>query len=231
MVKPALWNDVSAHAAKSATFTDVSPARRSAPPWLRRSGPPKRSTTPPPMQSVLPPDFVATVQREIESAIPEPISPLEALVHASLHPAPLEPDPDMLRAFSDALVALANARDEIIANTSRQVAELAATIARRVIGRELSLRPNVVHDLVKEALDGLGRHERVVVRVGTGFASALPALEERLSGKQFEVYVEPELDEFGCFVQTEYGEVDESIETRLSTLLAALTPDSSPPGS
>jgi hypothetical protein len=230
MVKPALWNDVSASAAKNASFEDVTPERRSSPLWLRRSRPPKRSTAPPPAhQSLLPPDFLATMQREIESMIPEPMSPLEALVSGSIHPSPLEPDPDMLRAFSDALVALASARDEIVAHTSRQLAELAATIARRVIARELSLRPNVVHDLVREALEGLGRHDRVVVRVGTGFAAALPALEERLSGKQFEVYVEPDLDEFGCFVQTEYGEVDESIENRLSTLLTALTPDSSPP--
>lgn len=145
--------------------------------------------------------------------------------------APAAPDPLLVSAFERALLLLAHERERLLVETAGQVAELAALIARRVIGRELSLDPMLVRGLVREGIEALGQHDRVVVRVGNAFATTQEALQEelRLGTGRFEVRLDGSLNDYGCVVETELGQVDESIESRLETLLHALKPDSNPP--
>jgi flagellar biosynthesis/type III secretory pathway protein FliH len=139
-------------------------------------------------------------------------------------------DPELLHAFEEAIELLGHERQRVFEQTASQLAELAAVIARRVIAREISLHPQLVFDLVREGLDALGRHDRVVVRLGSGFESQREALVQRLAdrGSRADVRVEAQLPEHACLVETELGQVDESVESRLATLLHALRPDSQP---
>jgi hypothetical protein len=139
-------------------------------------------------------------------------------------------DPELTQAFEEAVQLLAAERQRVFEQTASQLAELAAVIARRVIAREISLHPQLVFDLVREGLTALGKHDRVMVRLGSGFESQREALAQRLAerGSRAEVRVEAQLPEHACLVETELGQVDESIESRLATLLHALRPDSQP---
>lgn len=158
-----------------------------------------------------------------------PVVPSELELKRAVEPA--TPDPMLVSAFEQALGLLASERERLLVETAGQVAELAAMIARRVIGRELSLDPMLVRELVREGIEALGQHDRVVVRVGKAFQPARQALQEELrtDGGRFEVRLDPSLGDYGCLVETELGQVDESIESRLETLLQALRPDSNPP--
>lgn len=155
--------------------------------------------------------------REPDQRPPEPSRP----------PEPAAPDPALVAAFQEALTLMGQERERLLTETAVQVAELALLIARRVIARELSLDPMLVRELVREGIEALGQHDRVVVRVGNGFAATRELLEEemRLEGNRVEVRVDPSLGEYGCVVETNLGQVDESIESRLQTLLLALNPD------
>jgi flagellar biosynthesis/type III secretory pathway protein FliH len=141
-------------------------------------------------------------------------------------------DPELTHAFEEAVELLALERQRVFEQTASQLAELAAVIARRVIAREISLRPELVFGLVREGLEALGKHDRVLVRLGAGFESQREMLEQRLldRGSRAEVRIEPQLPEHACLVETDLGQVDESVETRLATLLHALRPDSQPAG-
>jgi len=137
-------------------------------------------------------------------------------------------DPELTHAFEEAVQLLAEERQRVFEQTASQLAELAAVIARRVIAREISLHPQLVCDLVREGLDALGKHDRVLVRLGSGFESQQALVAQRLAdrGSRADVRVEAQLPEHACIVETELGQVDESIEHRLATLLHALRPDS-----
>jgi flagellar biosynthesis/type III secretory pathway protein FliH len=139
-------------------------------------------------------------------------------------------DPELNHAFEEAVELLAHERQRVFEQTASQLAELAAVIARRVIAREITLHPELVFDIVREGLEALGKHDRVVVRLGRGFETQRAALEQRLiaRGSRAEVQVEEHLPDHACLVETELGQVDESVETRLGTLLHALRPDSQP---
>ncbi len=138
----------------------------------------------------------------------------------------------MVDALDHALAALGDARKRVFDATATEIVELATVIARRVIGRELSIDPGLVEGLVREGIDALGQHDRLVVRLGNRFAEAGEALARRLqtNGTTVDLVLDPELEEYGCIVETNLGRVDESIETRLATLLEALESDSRPPG-
>lgn len=149
------------------------------------------------------------------------------------HEPPPKPvvDPGIERAFRAAIEEMAVTRARILEDAAAQLAALAAVIARRVIARELAIAPEILGNLVSEALEALSDQDRVRVRVGCGFQAAVDGLEQSLlaRGARVTVVVESTLGDYDCFVETELGQVDESVERRLEKLLEALKPDSEAP--
>jgi hypothetical protein len=238
-------------APRRAKFAQVPATARRQPSWLpsnqRALGKRESPSLKPPR---LPSEFVDAVRQEL-GEMPQPerrsMRPSEASsprsptmpppdAFAAVEPGPLtaapQPivDPELTHAFEEAVELLIHERQRVFEQTASQLAELAAVIARRVIAREISLHPELVCDLVREGLEALGKHDRVVIRLGQGFETQRAMLEQRLldRGGRAEVRVEPQLAEHACLVETELGQVDESVETRLATLLHALRPDSQP---
>ncbi len=234
-------------------FAQVPAAARKHPSWLRASEQKLPGREPPPLKPPrLPSESVDAVRQELgDMPVPErrPLRPSpEAESVAAVRPPTMPPPeafpaaeprpltaapvpgvgPELAHAFEGAVELLAHERQRVFEQTASQLAELAAVIARRVIAREISLHPALVFGLVREGLDALGKHDRVLVRLGQGFESQRTALEQRLldRGSRAEVRVEPQLPEHACLVETELGQVDESVESRLATLLHALRPDS-----
>ena len=238
-------------APRRAKFAQVPAAARRQPSWLpsaqRLSSKRESPSLKPPR---LPAEFVDAVRQELgempqperrsmrpsEAAVPRPPSmpPPDAFAAVEAGPLTAAPqrgiDPELTHAFEEAVELLIHERQRVFEQTASQLAELAAVIARRVIAREISLHPSLVFDLVREGLDALGKHDRVVIRLGRGLEGQRAVLEQRLldRGSRAEVRVEPQLAEHACLVETELGQVDESVETRLATLLHALRPDSQP---
>jgi len=240
-------------APRRAKFAQVPATARRQPSWLPSSQRAASKRESPSMKPPrLPSEFVDAVRQEL-GEMPQQerrsMRPSEAAVHrpptmpppdafAAVEPGPLTSvpaaapliDPELTHAFEEAVELLIHERQRVFEQTASQLAELAAVIARRVIAREISLHPELVCDLVREGLDALGKHDRVVIRLGQGFEGQRAMIEQRLldRGARAEVRVEPQLPDHACLVETDLGQVDESVETRLATLLHALRPDSQP---
>jgi hypothetical protein len=246
--------DAMPEAPRRVKFAQVPAAARKQPSWLpssQRLAPPPRRESPSLKPPPLPSEFVEAMRQELGEmpmqerrsvrpsetastafARPATVPPPAAAAPAEPRPPTVAPapivDPELCHAFEEAVELLGHERQRVFEQTASQLAELAAVIARRVIAREISLHPALVFDLVREGLDALGKHDRVVVRLGQGFESQRASLEQRLQdrGSRAEVRIEQQLPEHACLVETELGQVDESVESRLATLLQALTPDS-----
>jgi len=225
---------------RAVEFSEVAKSQRRQPSWLvgrtHKAEQSVRQAIPP----KLPSEFVSAMRQELDSLRPEGNAATPAAadgVRRSLRASPPSAQPEVVidpaasEAFFRAVEILAKVRDEVLAQTAGQLAELAAAIARRVISHELSVDRGVIHRLVSEGLAALGQRDRVVVRLGQGFAAECDAIEQRFraGGERFEVIVDPRLDAYGCVVETELGQVDESLDTRLATLLQALKPESESP--
>ncbi|HEY3497352.1 MAG TPA: FliH/SctL family protein [Polyangiaceae bacterium] len=199
----------------------------------------------------VPKEFVQAVKRELRSIpashheLARELAATEGIrdhIARSLRPSetpsstahePPKPafDPALERAFRAAIEEMAVSRARIVEEAAGQLAVLAAVIARRVIARELALAPEILNGLVREALEALSDQDRVRVRVGRGFQNAVDGLEQELAarGARIQVVIEASLGDYDCFVETELGQVDESVERRLEKLLEALKPDSEAP--
>jgi hypothetical protein len=163
----------------------------------------------------------------------EMVSPLESLRVPAPASAPVaaEPSPEMVAAFAAALESLADARRSILVDSTSDLAKLAGMIAKRVIGREVSLDPRIVLALVQEGLEALGTYDRIRVRLGPDFESMQTELSQKLKGRgvEYEVFIDIELPPYGCVVETDLGRVDESIERRLEQLFRSLVTESDTP--
>jgi flagellar biosynthesis/type III secretory pathway protein FliH len=110
----------------------------------------------------------------------EMVSPLESLrVPGPAVASAPEPSAEMVAALASALDGLADARRRLIGETTADLAKLAGLIAKRVIGREISLDPRFVLALVQEGLEALGLYELIRVRLGPDFDSVRVAEAER----------------------------------------------------
>jgi flagellar biosynthesis/type III secretory pathway protein FliH len=227
------------------------------PPPSRAASQPRAAEAPSLKPAPVPQEFVQAVRRELRTLpnasheIARDLAQNEALAQEmarSLRPSELpppgfappgfappvaeaRPDPGLERAFRAAIEQMAGMRSKVLEAAAHELAALAAIIARRVIARELKLAPEILEDLVREALEALSEQDRIRVRVGRGFQNAVDGLEQKLAGRggNFRVVIEADLADYDCIVETELGQVDESVEKRLEKLLEALKPDSEVP--
>lgn len=235
-----------------ARFDDVTPGQRRQPSWLvkerRPSSPPRISVPPPPP---LPSELIAVepsiqeldaakAHSDKRGAVSEPpsrstneasrpsMSPMEfeALVAER---AARQATEQLIRenegAILEVLHTLSAAHERLSAGLCERAVELAVLVARRVIARELVTQPDIVTDLVREGLEVLNVHDKVRVHLGSEFAVLKDAVISHFAaaGTMIDVTLDATLPPYGCVVETEVGSVDESIETRISTLLESLS--------
>jgi type III secretion protein L len=115
---------------------------------------------------------------------------------------------------------------------ARQQAEedlrvLAVRIAEKILGRELSLSPDAVVDIVAAALLQAGAPREVTLRVHPDDLKALergrPRLLERCARTQaVQLRPDPAVSRGGCIVETELGTVDARLPVQLEAIERAL---------
>ncbi len=135
---------------------------------------------------------------------------------------------------AEGLASVAALRVEAAAAASRAgraeadaVAALGVEIARTIVGEVARIDRSVVERALADALGRFRRARRVLVRVHPDEAEAARGVLARWAGEgqDVAVYGDPEVGPGGVIVETERGQIDARIETRLDALLAALRGD------
>ena len=129
----------------------------------------------------------------------------------------LEPARTALEAAATGLVAT---REEFLALAETRAVELALAIARKVIGVELAVRPELVVEVATGALRRAAERDHVVLLVNPDDIELVREAAADLSGalgmiRRLEIAPERRVDRGGCLVQTAEGEIDAGIETQL----------------
>jgi len=127
---------------------------------------------------------------------------------------------------TEALLTLERRREEFYDTAEKEIVKLTIAIAEKVIGRIASERPEVVRDVVRQALErSLG--DRIVVRLN-------PDDYKTITGEGYEfrdvidrtkriVFREDEaIQKGGCVVETEVGTIDAQIETQMEAIRKVL---------
>ena len=133
----------------------------------------------------------------------------------------------LIMALEKTLAELDGVRNRIKQQLEREVVELAMHVARKVIQREVSVSDDAIIAVVKEALTHLDDPEKISIRLNPLDLKRLQEAGER-SQAAFEnldnIHFEEDagIESGGCYIHTEYGEVDARLEEQLRHIEEAL---------
>lgn len=127
-------------------------------------------------------------------------------------------------------VAGASARlSQIEAQAIPQLKEVALSIAKKIIGRELEFHPDAVVDIVKQALAEKARQRReIFLRVNPADLqmireSKADLLEVLSRCKEIGLREDPDVSRHGVIIETDAGTIDAQLDTQLAVFERILT--------
>ena len=118
---------------------------------------------------------------------------------------------------------------QIIADTERNILDLALKIAAKIIGRDLERDPDVLLELVTNTAESARAAKAMIFKVhpedGKLLREKMPRLREMISRTvDIAVRDDTDIDRGSCIIQTEFGTIDGQIRTQLEMLRNVLTP-------
>jgi flagellar assembly protein FliH len=128
----------------------------------------------------------------------------------------------MLRRVAQTIEELGGLRQTLVHETERQMVQLALTLARRVVHREVTLDPELAAALAHVALERLGTTAPATIRMNPEDYTIVAEDASRWSGTPVTVVPDPSIARGGCLVESEFGSVDATIERQFDELTRAL---------
>lgn len=125
--------------------------------------------------------------------------------------------------FSSSIEHVSSLSSQIIAQTETEMVELALEIAKKVVGREVTIDREVALTLVKISLAKL--HNRTFAKVllnPEDFAYIQSHLEKADFHGSIELVEDRSISLGGCLIQTETGEIDARIESQFDEIAYGL---------
>jgi flagellar biosynthesis/type III secretory pathway protein FliH len=134
----------------------------------------------------------------------------------------------LLPALQKTIADLGDARQAWLRHWEQTAVHLAAKIAQRIIRREISQKPQITLDLVREALQLAAGSPKLKIALHPDDFDALHGQVDRLineiaSAAEAEIVPDIAVSLGGCRVETRHGLIDQQIETQLERVIAELT--------
>ncbi|MEW9697723.1 FliH/SctL family protein [Paenibacillus sp. SI8] len=134
---------------------------------------------------------------------------------------------DMLSEARSILEQAYTLKQQIIQESEPFLIEMSTSIAEKIIGRQLSLNPEWVLDLVQKVLSR--RREKGIITLcvtPSQFSYIQDAREELLtsidSQAELEIIPDSSVQDHGCVIRSSYGSIDARIDTQLKEIKSAL---------
>ena len=133
----------------------------------------------------------------------------------------------VLAALGEAAGSIAHSRQAWQQYWERHAVELATAIAQRLCRQELSRRPEIAAEWIREALAMAAGNGRLVLRLNpsdhASLATQAEAIASRLTGLgPVQILADPAITPGGCRVETEFGSLDQQLEVQLARLTQEL---------
>ncbi|MCL4811302.1 MAG: hypothetical protein KJ061_02405 [Vicinamibacteraceae bacterium] len=129
----------------------------------------------------------------------------------------------MLRRMAHTLDELASLRETMMRQTEQQLVRLALTLARRVVQREISQDPEIIAAIAHVALDKLAPSGPATIRLHPeDHAVVVGSRPDAWRDTQVRVVADPNLARGGCIVESDFGQIDASVEAQFGELTEAL---------
>jgi flagellar assembly protein FliH len=128
----------------------------------------------------------------------------------------------MLRRVAQTLEDLAGLRTTLMQQSERQMVQLSLTLARRIVGREMSLDPELIAAMAHVAITKLGTSNPATIRLHPEDYTIVAREGERWAGAQVTVVPDPSIQRGGCLVESDFGSIDASLDRQFEEMTRAL---------
>ncbi len=120
---------------------------------------------------------------------------------------------------------LSEFREKICDKLEPEVVDLAFEIAGKVLHAEVETNRDVVVNIAREALKSVGNWREIVIRVNPLDYEYIMGQRKELAGMNRTVSFEPDesIQQGGCIIQEEYGEIDARIDKQLNEIYSEVT--------
>jgi flagellar assembly protein FliH len=131
----------------------------------------------------------------------------------------------LLRQLTQSLQDVVKSRAEMIQRTERQMVELALTLARRVVQKEIDADPAQLLAMARTAIDRLGEDTRITVRLNPVDYAAAGGENMPQLGTTVTVVADPKVEHGGCRIESELGMLDAGLDAQIQELGRGLLGD------
>ncbi|HKL25008.1 MAG TPA: flagellar assembly protein FliH [Desulfuromonadales bacterium] len=131
-------------------------------------------------------------------------------------------------ALAKALEEISRLRESLLKNSTQDMLNLILVIAKQVLQTELALNSNVILETIENALQVALRADRYHILVNEAdlatVEEAKPLFLARINGlKNISFSAMPDISRGGCKVESEFGEVDATIESQFEVIRNTLS--------
>lgn len=133
----------------------------------------------------------------------------------------------IIPALKQAVQSVLDARQLWQRHWEQHALKLSTAIASRIVRREVQRVPLITVELVREALQLASGNERITLRLNPTDYATLKDHITRLTGEmsslaETRVLADPAITAGGCRVETEFGSIDEQLESQLARITEEL---------
>jgi flagellar assembly protein FliH len=129
--------------------------------------------------------------------------------------------------FETLLGSIERLKQELITFNETQIVHLIFYMAKRLLMSEVTERPELIIDVLKQAVEAAQSDENVTIRLSPSDFAFVQSIKDTL-GKDFDsikrakVESSEDVQTGGCIVETNYGDVNASLEQRVKKLWDAV---------
>jgi flagellar assembly protein FliH len=123
----------------------------------------------------------------------------------------------IIRRYSETLQEISALKNVLRAQVEREVVKLAVEVAKKMVYREIHIDPAIIQTLVRVALSHVSEKSAVTIHVNPGDYAYLLKQRAELAqseGRDIAFVADNSIEQGGCLIQTECGDIDARIEEK-----------------
>ena len=134
---------------------------------------------------------------------------------------------EKIASLESVLESMEKIKHELVTFNESHILKLIFYIARRVAMSEIQAKPEIIIEVIRQAVQSSQEEENIAVFLSTTDAEFIEKNREAFGRegeflKRLKLEQRPEIQPGGCIVETNYGVVDSTIEQRVSKLWESL---------
>lgn len=137
------------------------------------------------------------------------------------------------RLFNRVTSELLAERSRLLTDLQPDLLRLVLAMTRQIVGQEISTNPQIIETTLAQALQHLHLATRITVRLHPDDLAHLQAHPEALGlhPAELDLVADPQVERGGCWLESDRGGIDCTIETQLRLLAERLREDTQAEGS